>query len=63
MTSVDNKRRCKEVILMGIFTKLFGGAEGIREAMRESYEKHYKLAQVHEFPGLSPHEAGLLGAL
>lgn len=48
---------------MGIFTKLFGGTEGIREAMRESYEKHYKLAQVHEFPGLTPHEAGLLGAL
>lgn len=30
---------------MGFLTKLFGGADGIRETMRESYLKHVRLAQ------------------
>ena len=47
---------------MGFFKKIFGGADGIRETMRESYEKHRQAAPRGEdtFP---PHEFGLFGAL
>ena len=46
---------------MGLFTKLFGGADGCRETMRESYEKHAKLARQSGMD--SPHAFGLYGAL
>ena len=46
---------------MGFFNKLFGGADGIRETMRESYDKH---RQVHAgLESFTPHERGLYGAL
>lgn len=50
---------------MGMWTKLFGGAEGCREAMRESYQKHFQLAQAGQisFFDQSPHSLGLYGAL
>ena len=31
---------------MGVFKKLFGGADRTREAMRESYVKHVRLAET-----------------
>jgi hypothetical protein len=46
---------------MGLFTKLFGGADGIREAMRESYQMHVKLARQKSLD--FPHAIGLYGAL
>jgi tetratricopeptide (TPR) repeat protein len=49
---------------MGIFTKFFGGADGIREAMRDSYEKHVRLAKEGKIPSTDPpHSVGLYGAL
>ena len=41
------------------------GAEGIRDAIRKSYEKHYELAQQGKLPTSAddPHYAGLFGAL
>lgn len=49
---------------MGIWTKLFGGADGIRETMRESYDKHIRLAQKGRVPSTgTPHSIGLYGAL
>jgi hypothetical protein len=49
---------------MGFWNKLFGGADGCREAMRESYEKHVRLAQQGQIgAGDSPHACGLYGAL
>ena len=49
---------------MGIWTKLFGGADGIREVMRESYDKHVRLSQRGEIPLADlPHSLGLYGAL
>jgi len=50
---------------MGMLTKLFGGAEGCREAMRESYQKHVQLARAGQisFFDQSPHSLGLYGAL
>jgi len=41
------------------------GAEGIRDAMRKSYDKHYELARQGKLPTSSddPHYAGLFGAL
>lgn len=50
---------------MGILTKLFGGAEGCREAMCESYQKHVQLARAGKitFFDQSPHSLGLYGAL
>lgn len=48
---------------MGIWTKLLGGAEGCREAMRESYEKHVRKAKQERIKESPPHEAGLHGAL
>lgn len=48
---------------MGLWTKLFGGTEGCREAMRESYEKHVREARREGIKGSSPHEVGLYGAL
>jgi hypothetical protein len=48
---------------MGLWTKLFGGAEGCREAMRESYQKHVRLTRQKKINTSSPHEAGLYGAL
>lgn len=51
---------------MGIFTKLFGGAGGCREAMRESYAKHVQVARQGK-AGVSniddAHYIGLFGAL
>lgn len=49
---------------MGLWNKLFGGADGCREAMRESYEKHVRLARQRQLAaGGSPHASGLYGAL
>ena len=50
---------------MGMWNKLFGGAEGCREAMCQSYEKHVRLAaRQGNFDGVdSPHSRGLYGAL
>lgn len=49
---------------MGVWNKLFGGAEGAREAMRESYAKHVRLAREARIPAPdSPHVVGLFGAL
>lgn len=49
---------------MGILTKVFGGADGIREAMRDSYEKHARLAREGRIPSTDPpHSIGLYGAL
>lgn len=48
-----------------MWNKIFGGAEGIREAMRESYENHVRAAREGTIPtgGDSPHTFGLYGAL
>jgi hypothetical protein len=46
---------------MGFFNKFFGGASGIRETMRESYDEH-RLNQVGS-ESFSPHERALYGAL
>jgi len=51
---------------MGIWKKIFGGAEGIREAMREAYENHRRAAIARTIPvppGECPHHFGLYGAL
>lgn len=49
---------------MGFMKKLFGGADGIREAMRESYTKHLQLAQERAVSSDgTPHAIGLYGAL
>ena len=49
---------------MGLWNKLFGGADGCREAMRKSYEKHVRLARQGKSPSTdSPHSVGLYGAL
>jgi hypothetical protein len=49
---------------MGVLTKLFGGADGIREAMRDSYERHVRLAKEGRIPTTDqPHSIGLYGAL
>jgi hypothetical protein len=41
------------------------GANGIRDAMKRTYEKHYELARQGKIPASSddPHYAGLFGAL
>ena len=49
---------------MGILTKLFGGEDGIRKAMRDSYEKHVRLAKKGKLSSEDPpHNIGLYGAL
>lgn len=48
---------------MGFWTKLFGGADGCREAMRESYDKHVRVARQEGTEASSPHVAGLYGTL
>jgi len=49
---------------MGLWKKLFGGAEGCREARRDSYEKHVRLARQGRIPTEDlPHTVGLYGAL
>ena len=49
---------------MGILNKLFGGADGIRETMIESYWKHVHLVQQGRIPASdSAHNLGLYGAL
>jgi len=49
---------------MGMWTKLFGGAEGCHQAMRESYERHFQLARDGRNPTTDPpHNVGLFGAL
>jgi hypothetical protein len=48
---------------MGIWKKLFGGADGCREAMAESYQKHVRLAQQGHGTDEPPHRCGLYGAL
>jgi len=48
---------------MGLIKKLFGGAAGIRESMRESYAKHYRMASRGIGTDETPHVAGLYGAL
>lgn len=56
---------------MGIrdfFRRLFkaGTADGTREAMRQSYERHYEEIQADRMsvpPGTTPHEAALYGML
>ncbi len=48
---------------IGLWNQLFGGADGCREAMRDSYAKHVRLAKnVHEVRE-SSHAMGLYGAL
>jgi hypothetical protein len=49
---------------MGFWHKLknINNAEGIRESMRMSYDKHFKLAMNGKIPG-TPHQAALYGAL
>jgi hypothetical protein len=46
---------------MGFFNKIFGGADGCRESMRDAYIKHTNLANQNKMD--SPHEMGLYGAL
>ena len=49
---------------MGVWNKLFGGADGCREAMRESYEKHAQSARQGQLGAVeTPHNCGLYGAL
>lgn len=49
---------------MGLWDKLFGIAESCREAMRDSYAKHVRLAKDKQSQvGESPHVLGLYGAL
>ena len=51
---------------MGLWNKLFGGADGCREAMRESYAKHVQMARQGKIAmgdTDSPHVIGLYGAL
>ena len=49
---------------MGMLTKLFGGADGCREAMRESYHKHVQIAREGRIPTTDPpHTVGLYGSL
>ncbi|MDM8008897.1 MAG: hypothetical protein QUV05_22385 [Phycisphaerae bacterium] len=49
---------------MGILNKLFGGADGIRETIVESYVKHRELAESGMIPSSDdPHRTGLYGAL
>lgn len=48
--------------LKSLFT--FGGAEGIRQAMRRSYEKHRAMAENGQAPiSEAPHHLALFGAL
>ena len=46
---------------MGFFAKLFGGPEGTRKTVRESYQHHRRTANGPH--SLSAHERGLYGAL
>lgn len=46
---------------MGLFKKLFGGPEGTREKVRESYRKYRRTANGPH--SLSAHERGLYGVL
>jgi hypothetical protein len=50
---------------MGLWNKLFGGADGSREAMRDSYARHVRLAKNGQIQigSESPHTIGLHGAL
>lgn len=49
---------------MGIWNLMFGGADGIREAMMQAYQRHYDgRRQGKGAGGDSPHAAGLYGAL
>lgn len=49
---------------MGLWSILFGGADGCRETMRRSYEKHVRLARQGKSPSTgSPHSLGLYAAL
>ena len=46
---------------MGLFKQLFGGVDGYREVVRESYERHVDKARKS---GMDyPHAVGLYGAL
>jgi hypothetical protein len=48
---------------MGLFNRIFGGADGIRESMRDSYFEHVKHARSQgESDALEAHHAGLYGA-
>ena len=46
---------------MGFFKKIFGGADGIRETIRESYDEHRQMQAGSD--SFSPHHRGLYGAL
>ena len=46
---------------MGFFKKVFGGADGIRETIRDSYKKHRNAQGGSD--AFSPHQKGLYGAL
>jgi hypothetical protein len=51
---------------MGLWKRLFGGADGARDAMRVSYFKHRRLAEQGRAPTFTsdpPHYLGLYGAL
>lgn len=47
---------------MGLWNKLFGGADGVRETVREAYFRHLNSWPSND-PDLTPHEVGLYGAL
>jgi hypothetical protein len=48
---------------VGFLKKLIGGAGGTREAIRESYAKHRRIAENRDDLDDSPHATGLYGAL
>lgn len=49
---------------MGFFNKVFGGADGVREAMNDAYSRHLRLAHEGKLPSDdSPHRTALYGAL
>lgn len=50
--------------IVGLFNKLFGGANGVRESMRDSYAQHIALVSSGRLGAPNgPHAAGLFGAL
>ena len=49
---------------MGLWNKMFGGADGCRKAIRDAYTKHVQLAKHRQSPSHdSSHVIGLYGAL
>lgn len=48
---------------MGIFNKILGNADGIRETTRDSYKKHVRMAESNPQTDDPIHWAGLYGAM